>query len=212
MTTNSSFAPNSGSSFASAYLFPSFRYVPEIPLTKASIEDFVKAFVLPENPSNIHRALTESQRKELRRDSSLQDRFSNVRPVDEVIVLICGHGGRDQRCGVLGPILQLEFEDQLRRRGFTVSTEIEAPRQISDAPRAHIGLISHVGGHKFAGNVIIYIPPTLKDNPLSGKGIWYGRVATDNVEGIVKSTIFGGEVIKDKFRGGIGLERDIIRL
>lgn len=64
-------------------------------------------------------------------------------------------------------------------------------------------MISHIGGHKFAGNVIIYLPPTLSDNGLKGSGIWYGRVDPDKVEGIVQETIVQGRVIADLFRGGI---------
>lgn len=71
-----------------------------------------------------------------------------------------------------------------------------------------MGLISHIGGHKFAGNVIIYIPPGIKGadgekHALAGKGIWYGRVMPENVEGIVKETVVGGRVVADIFRGGV---------
>lgn len=210
MLTNSSFSRHPEPSKASAYLFPSFLHISGIPLEKTSVEHFVKGFVLPKSLHRAHEAISESQRQELIRDSSLQSKFPNVRPVDEVVVLICGHGGRDQRCGILGPLLQLEFEDQLRRSGFVVSMEGKDPPV--EGPRAHVGLISHIGGHKYAGNVIIYLPPSLRDHSLAGKGIWYGRVGTNHVEGIVQSTILGGEVIKDMFRGGISQSGDIMRL
>jgi hypothetical protein len=43
-----------------------------------------------------------------------------------------------------------------------------------------IGLfkVSHVGGHKFAGNVIVCLP--------SGASVWYGRVTAREVEAIVR--------------------------
>lgn len=77
---------------------------------------------------------------------------------------------------------------------------------------ARVGLISHIGGHKWAGNVIIYIPPSFKDNALAGKGIWYGRVEPGHVEGIVMKTVLEGKVVKELFRGGIDQDRKILRL
>lgn len=110
-------------------------------------------------------------------------------------------------------------------------------------------MISHIGGHKWAGNVIIYIPPNYQINPLkrkhrgadpkdkaakepivhederlsesddkpfvsplAGKGIWYGRVQPQHVEGIVEQTIGHGKIIKDLFRGGINQNGSTIRL
>ena len=60
--------------------------------------------------------------------------------------------------------------------------------------------------------MIIYIPPHLKSHPLSGKGIWYGRVGPEHVEGIVKETILEGKVIKEFFRGGVGRGGEVLRL
>jgi len=135
------------------------------------------------------------------------------------LVLICGHGGRDLRCGLLGPILQQEFERLLRLRGLVVGKagreDYEVPvleakiegrkdeKPDENSPKARVGLISHVGGHKFAGNVILYIPPNAKGHPWAGCGIWYGRVTPDKVEGIINETILNGKIIEDLFRGGI---------
>lgn len=79
-------------------------------------------------------------------------------------------------------------------------------------PHARVGLISHIGGHKWAGNVIIYIPPSFSRNALAGRGIWYGRVGPEHVEGIVAKTMLEGKVIKELFRGGIDQDRKILRL
>lgn len=73
-------------------------------------------------------------------------------------------------------------------------------------------MISHIGGHKWAGNVILYIPPSWKGHALAGKGVWYGRVEPGSVEGIVEKTVVGGTVIADLFRGGIDAERNVLRL
>ena len=149
----------------------------------------------------------------------MQRRFVGARKIDEILVLICGHRGRDERCGVLGPILKQEFEEKLQRQDVTLLTEhpvAEAAEVDTEAegykPHARVGLISHIGGHKFAGNCIIYIPPSFSRNALAGKGIWYGRVGPEHVEGIVSKTIMEGKVIKELFRGGIDQSRDILRL
>jgi (2Fe-2S) ferredoxin len=81
---------------------------------------------------------------------------------------------------------------------------------------ARVGLISHIGGHKFAGNVIVYLPPRLKTDdgeahPLAGHGIWYGRVEPRHVEGIISETILKGRVIEELFRGGITQDGEILR-
>lgn len=144
-------------------------------------------------------------------------------------ILICGHGGRDLRCGVMRPALQAEFERVLRRKGFTINCDKNNAAIVDGPAHANIGSISHIGGHKYAGNVIIYIPPALmttspsssssptstavsSPSPLAGKGIWYGRVEPKHVEGLVEETIVNGTVVEEHFRGGIGMDGEIYRL
>jgi hypothetical protein len=120
------------------------------------------------------------------------------------------------RCGVMAPALESEFQRVLRARGYTSvgsdGTTVDGPKH------ANIGLISHVGGHKYAGNVIIYVPPKMtlgsssEHHPLAGKGIWYGRVEPKHVEGLVEETILGGRVVMDHFRGGVDKSGDILRI
>lgn len=123
------------------------------------------------------------------------------------------------RCGVMAPALETEFQRVLKEKGFD-SAGSDGDAVTVDGPHhANIGLISHVGGHKYAGNVIIYIPPKMKlgDNsdelhPLAGKGIWYGRIEPKHVAGVVEETILGGRVVTDHFRGGIDRNGDILRM
>lgn len=132
------------------------------------------------------------------------------------------------RCGILGPLLRDEFEKQLSRKGVEV---LQGPVQIQpDAEAkqiegeagdikdtARVGVISHIGGHKFAGNIIIYIPPGKKladgsAHPFAGHGLWYGRVEPKHVEGLIEETIVKGNIVADMFRGGIDPQRRILRL
>jgi (2Fe-2S) ferredoxin len=75
----------------------------------------------------------------------------------------------------------------------------------------NLGGVSHVGGHVWAGNVIIYTPMEA-DNALAGTGIWLGRVEPRHVEGIITETILGGQVIGELWRGGIGSDGRVIRI
>lgn len=78
-------------------------------------------------------------------------------------------------------------------------------------------MISHIGGHAFAGNVIIYVPPDYtcasdmggkvrrerEISPLAGMGIWYGRVEPGHVPTIIEETIKNGNIIANLWRGGL---------
>jgi hypothetical protein len=132
-------------------------------------------------------------------------------PLTHPTILICSHNSRDSRCGILGPLLHAEFERHLSSR---------------PSPRSGIrtAMVSHVGGHKWAGNVIIYIPLRwpLKDggdtsgeqalSSLVGKAVWYGRVEPRHVEGIIKETVYGGKVIGELCRGVVDRDGRLLRI
>lgn len=171
----------------------------------------------------MHDGLPSNDRARLTLDPSRRaDLPSAARDVGDVLVLVCGHGGRDMRCGVMGPALRDEFEAQLPREGVRVLRgEVDGDGDelcsSSSGTAARVGLISHMGGHKFAGNVIIYLPPTIAlpdggKHPLAGHGIWYGRVEPRHVQGVIRETILRGNVIADMFRGGITPTSEILRL
>lgn len=126
--------------------------------------------------------------------------------VSEVLILICGHGGRDSRCGALGLPLQREFEDKLQLASITLLPSRRGAEEELHAVAARVGLISHIGGHKWAGNVIMYFPPNWSvqgKHPLSGSAVWYGRVEPKHVYGIVQETILAGRIVQDLWRGGM---------
>jgi hypothetical protein len=154
------------------------------------------------------------------RDPSLQAKFADIENLsEEVIVLICGHGGRDKRCGAMGPLLKVTFEDLLGKKGYDVRLD-GTPLEPGEGkmPKARVGLISHIGGHKFAGNVIIYMPSkgngeliAEKRDSLLGKEIWYGRVEPRHVEGLIEETIMKGRVVEELCRGVVGRDGELYR-
>jgi len=138
-------------------------------------------------------------------------------------ILLCSHKRRDKRCAVAAPILEKAFISYLEHEGWVVDTELE---DLSEFPTLESSLIkvpeaqtaletrlkalggehkalilrtSHIGGHKFAGNVVIYNP--------QGTSVWYGRVTPHDVESIVKNTIINGQVLPAILRGGMNLAR-----
>ncbi|KAI1469712.1 FMI1 protein [Daldinia caldariorum] len=215
----------------SVYLVPSFKYIPFLPrVSFDSVEALVKGYLLPEKLHPMNEGLSPIHKDRLSRKEAYQRLLYGVRDVEDILVLICGHGERDARCGIYGPVLQEEFEKQLPRAGIDVlhgpaiNESVSAPplpgstTTGTETPRtARVGQISHIGGHKFAGNVIVYLPPTLKNNagnphPLAGHGIWYGRIEPKHVEGVIKETIVNGNIIMDHFRGGINQNSELLRL
>jgi (2Fe-2S) ferredoxin len=213
----------------SAYLLPSFKYIPFLPrVSFDSVQALVKSYLLPTKLHPAHDKLSPIHKDRLLRSSEPETQFLyGVQDVKEILVLICGHGGRDKRCGILGPLLREEFSTALPRAGIEVLTDpVEIPSPSSTTSisgdtgeggvKARVGLISHIGGHKFAGNVIIYIPPGMREGKerhgLEGCGIWYGRVEPRHVEGIVEETIQKGRVIESLFRGGIRVGGEVLRL
>lgn len=95
----------------------------------------------------------------------------------KTVVLICSHMKRDKRCGVLGPMIANEFYKLFKEKNID----------------AKIHEVSHVGGHKFAGNVIIY-----------PGGYWYGRVTPCLVKTLVENHIEKGNIVKELYRGKMG--------
>ncbi|KAI9646786.1 Altered inheritance of mitochondria protein 32 [Ciborinia camelliae] len=213
----------------SAYIVPSFKYIPFLPrVSFDSVQALVKGYLLPTKLHPAHDNLSPVHKDRLLRSKKNADFLPAVQDVKDILVLICGHGGRDMRCGIIGPILQAEFERVLPVKDVHVlkgAVEFgqDSSTKLLEAPNgtirhtARIGLISHIGGHKFAGNVILYIPPHMKtkdgkDHPLAGCGIWYGRVEPKHIEGIVQETLLEGKVIEEMFRGGIRQGGEILRI
>ncbi|AOW02912.1 Sucraseferredoxin-like protein [Yarrowia lipolytica] len=92
-------------------------------------------------------------------------------------VLLCSHKTVDKRCAITSKILKKEFDAQLR------------DKQIHDV---EVAFVSHVGGHKFAANALIYLS--------TGESIWLARVGPEHVCAIIDEVIEKGKVFPELVR------------
>ncbi|KIW02519.1 uncharacterized protein PV09_06317 [Verruconis gallopava] len=155
-----------------------------------------------------------------------------VRPCPHnYLILLCSQKTRDARCGQSAPLLRKEFERHLRPLGLYRDLHDERPGGVG------IYFISHVGGHKFSANVMIYrraSAPKLdgeacetekeehkvdevKAHPGSKEAqevnlgasqcIWIARVRPEDCENIVKYTVLQGKVHKPEYQLRGGFDR-----
>jgi (2Fe-2S) ferredoxin len=143
---------------------------------------------------------------------------------------MCSQRTRDARCGQSAPLLQREFERHLRPLGLYRDMHDQRPGGVG------IYFISHVGGHKFSANIMVYrradavVKNTLKgEAEVNGNGlakekvvvgrmgegaqcIWLARVRPEDCEGIVKYTVLQGKVVKpqSQLRGGFDREKGLV--
>ena len=69
------------------------------------------------------------------------------------LILLCSQKTRDARCGQSAPLLRKELERHLRPLGLYRDLDDERPGGVG------IYFISHVGGHKYSANMMIYRRP-----------------------------------------------------
>nr|XP_043607754.1 altered inheritance of mitochondria protein 32-like isoform X2 [Erigeron canadensis] len=100
-------------------------------------------------------------------------------------IFVCSHRSRDKRCGFCGPILIKKFKEEAEVRGLE---------------NVSVTACSHVGGHKYAGNLIIY---TVRDEKVCGH--WYGYVTPNDVADLLDNHIGKGEIIERIWRGQMGI-------
>ena len=77
------------------------------------------------------------------------------------LILICGHHNRDVRCGLAAPGILRKMEAILKQKDL--SEQVVVTRS------------SHLGGHKFAGVVVVY-----------PSGNWYGRLTEQDAAQIIE--------------------------
>lgn len=67
-----------------------------------------------------------------------------------MLILLCSQKTRDARCGQSAPLLRKELERHLRPMGLYRDLDDERPGGVG------IYFISHVGGHKYSANMMVY--------------------------------------------------------
>lgn len=106
---------------------------------------------------------------------------------EKAFVFLCSHRTRDKRCGITAPIMKKEFDTNLREHDLLRDFGDDRPGGVD------VLYINHVGGHKYAANVLIYLK--------TGEMIWLARMNPANVKPMIDETILGGgKVWPDKVR------------
>ncbi|ETI20339.1 hypothetical protein G647_08373 [Cladophialophora carrionii CBS 160.54] len=139
-----------------------------------------------------------------------------TRPIPHsYLILMCSQKTRDARCGQSAPLLRKEFERILRPLGLYRDVHDDRPGGVG------IYFISHVGGHKYSANVMIYRRQGQKRDGKDADGqkledeavqlIWLARVRPEDCENIVRYTVLQGKVVKPKsqLRGGFDREKGV---
>lgn len=103
------------------------------------------------------------------------DGISTYKDPNSSYILLCSHRTRDKRCGVTAPIMKKEFDSQLRDIDLYRDSGDDRPNGV------HVTFVNHVGGHKFAANVMVYNK--------HGEFIWYARCTPLNVKFIINETV-----------------------
>ncbi|KAH7367590.1 actin patches distal protein [Plectosphaerella cucumerina] len=141
-----------------------------------------------------------------------------------VLILLCSQKTRDARCGQSAPLIRKELERHLRPLGLFRDLDDERPGGVG------IYLVSHVGGHKYSANVIVYRrhdafgldsvqrvageelrPKRREDLPAedvgAGQGIWLARIMPEDCENLVRYTVLQGKVVKPETQLRAGFDR-----
>ncbi|CAL5225505.1 g8334 [Coccomyxa viridis] len=122
---------------------------------------------------------------------------SAARSTPPLSLFVCTHGSRDCRCGTIG--------DKLVRRLDSLIAERDLEASIA------VFRCSHIGGHKYAGNVLVYGGVSPCD------GDWYGGVTAEAAEGFLDALTHadisghGGvseATLRPLWRGRMGLSKD----
>lgn len=218
-------------------LMPAFQFVDNV--TPNHAPELIRSVInsAPTNTSRLNTShepngagaeTTESPKPSLRANS-LPAGLSLRNCPHRYVILMCSQATRDARCGQSAPLLRKELERHLRPLGLY--------RDLADERPGGCGIyfISHVGGHKYSANVMIYrraeprrtVSEQMEnghtangDSLLGGKGndgeagqcIWLARVRPEDCENIVKYTVLQGKVVKPErqLRGGFDRERGVV--
>ncbi|KAE8156951.1 Sucrase/ferredoxin-like-domain-containing protein [Aspergillus tamarii] len=211
-------------------LLPSFTIVDHV--TPALAPDLIKYIVNPAPTTTTPLGATipepvsvpESEDETQTQPPPISDLLSQTplrsRPCPHAaVILLCSQRTRDARCGQSAPLLRKEFERHLRPLGLYRDLDDQRPGGVG------IYFISHVGGHKYSANVIVYRrrdfewyrtqdgkeETSAKGDEGAAQGIWLARVRPEDCENIIRYTVLKGKVVKpEQIRGGFDRGRGVI--
>ncbi|KAJ5885244.1 hypothetical protein N7495_009754 [Penicillium taxi] len=166
----------------SALILPSFTYVDNV--TQTDVPDLVKRYIDNHDEAG---------------NEDVTSTGMTVRPCElDYVILLCSHKRRDARCGITAPLIKRELERHLRPLGLQRDSDDSRPGGVG------VFFVSHVGGHKFSANVLIY---RKKEQQM----IWLARVQPGHCEGLVKYTLLQGKVVdpETQLRGGFDREKGL---
>ncbi|KAL3443058.1 Sucrase/ferredoxin-like-domain-containing protein [Aspergillus insuetus] len=207
-------------------LLPSFTIIEHV--TPALVPELIRGFVDPAvtntTPLSVPPAPVERKDIEGAPETKIVTSLRSRPCPHAAVILLCSQKTRDARCGQSAPLLRREFDRHLRPLGLHRDLDDERPGGVG------IYFISHVGGHKYAANVIVYRRRDFDwyksaENRTGDEGeeasvadegaaqcIWLARVRPEDCENIVRYTVLQGKVVKPstQLRGGFDRERGLI--
>ncbi|KAK7446877.1 hypothetical protein CaCOL14_000178 [Colletotrichum acutatum] len=165
--------------------------------------------------------------------SSIPPQISRRPCPHSALILLCSQKTRDARCGQSAPLLRKELERHLRPLGLFRDMDDERPGGVG------IYFISHVGGHKYSANVMVYRRPDAfgldevervkeggelvpkartaaalpeTEDVGAAQCIWLARIKPEDCENLVKYTVLQGKVVKPEtqLRGGFDRAKGIM--
>jgi hypothetical protein len=220
--------PNHSDHSSTVLLLPAWQFIDNV--TPSNTPELITSYVNPgptnstllsSTRTNATSASTSMQTPQPTETPSIPTLLARPCP-HKYLILMCSQKTRDARCGQSAPLLRREFERILRPMGLYRDLHDERPGGVG------IYFISHVGGHKFSANVMVYrhssaiMSETGDGSGDKGDGevvldankemeggeaaqcIWLARVRPEDCENIVRYTVLQGKVVKPErqLRGG----------
>ena len=109
-------------------------------------------------------------------DQALQQACAQTgkpKPEDETHVYVCTHASRDCRCGVAGELVLNSLREQVRKNeAELIASSRPSPKKV------HVWPISHVGGHAWAANALVY-----------PHGDWYGNLRESDSKLLLRAAL-----------------------
>jgi hypothetical protein len=121
--------------------------------------------------------------------------FSSTK-INGTYFFVCTHNTKSLKCGTCGP--RLYQVNKNFKKIKELSLNLEKEKSIKE--ETFVKRCSHIGGHKYAGNVIVW--KAIDDQYV---GDWFGYVSIEDVnEKIIKEYILNNNIPKDIYRGRFG--------